>query len=198
MKTIILDIDGTLTDMWPIERSVLTYILGDDSRSIVEELRAYGFNDTYKIFSRLAKKQITKSSYYKLYNKTFKVLQEQGKLPKLEKYRLVDWVLANKRKYHFVYVTGGQKAETRYVLDQIGISNCLDFESSLDKSNYRFSKKTGLPFIKIKSEFSDCILITDSDSDVKGAIKAGVKYLKVAPNANTESIITGLSCILID
>ncbi len=106
---------------------------------------------------------------------------EKRLLPKPKKYPLVDWIVKNKNKYRFVYATGGKKPDTLYVLEQLGLINYFDLENSIDKTNYRFSKKTGLPFKKIKAKFPDCFVITDSESDCNGARLAGIKYIKIEP-----------------
>jgi hypothetical protein len=115
MKTIIFDIDGTLTDM-----------------SLLEKVVALGFAENC--------------------------------WPKPEKYPLVNWILKNKNNYRFVYATGGKGQE-----------------NSINKTNYRFPKKTGLPFIKIRKRYPDCVLITDSQTDCDGATIAKIRYIKIKP-----------------
>ena len=181
MKTIIFDIDGTLTDMWPIEKSVLLTMLGKEAGSEIEKLYLSGVKDTYSIFCIVSKRKIGKSNYRIIYNKKFSFLENKDQLPLPEKYPLVDLIKKNKPLYRFVYATGGQAKETRYVLKCLKLDSIFDFKNSLDKSNYRFSKSTGLPFNKIKATFSDCLLISDSQNDCNGAIKAGVPFIKIKP-----------------
>lgn len=179
MKTIIFDIDGTLTNIWPIEKSVLLRMTKGRYEDKMDELKKSGISDTYKIFLKVSSKRISKRKYFSLYNQSFLKLVN---LPKLVNYPIIDWIKKNRDKYIFVYATGGQKVETEYVLTQLGVINYFDLKNSVDKSNCRFSKKTSIPFRKIKSKYEDCILITDSDSDGIGASKAGIRFIKIKSN----------------
>jgi len=138
MKTIICDIDGTITNMEPIEKVALL---------------------------------------------------KSGKLPPPERYPLADWIFINKNKYHFVYATGGQQNETLYVLKSLGLARYFDLRNSISKTNCRFSKKTGIPLRKIKAKFKDCILITDSKDDCRGADLAGIPFILVKPRQKLLNLI---------
>lgn len=190
MKTIIFDIDGTITNMWPIEKSVLLYLAGKTLGNEIEELKKSGILDTYKIFLKVSGQRITKQKYFKLYDKAFSALLKNGQLPLPKKYPIVRWIIANRAKYHFVYATGGRRAETRYVLRQFGLACCVDFEYSIDKTNCRFSKKTGIPFKKIKSLFKDCLLISDGSEDCDGAMVAGIPFVLVTPEQTVNKIFS--------
>ncbi len=179
MKTIIFDVDGTLTNIWPIEKSVLLRMTKGKYEDEMEEFKKSGISDTYKIFRKVSGKKVSKRKYFTLYNQAF---LKSKIFPKLEKYPTVDWIKKNQNKYTFTYATGGQKLETECVLTQLGIIKYFDLENSVDKNNCRFSKKTGIPLKKIKSRYKDCILITDSDSDGTGASKASIRFIKIKPN----------------
>lgn len=153
MKTIICDIDGTLTNMEPIEKIVLSYLE--------------------------SKGKINRSEYYTRYNRVFLVLEKNNLLPNIQKYPMVNWIRKNKKKFNFVYVTGGMKSETIFALNQLGISKYFDLKNSISKDTYRFSKKSGIPFKKLKSRFKDCIVVTDSKNDCKGAQKAKIPYILI-------------------
>jgi len=181
MKTIIFDIDGTITNMWPIEKLVLLSLLNKKRETDIENSYQSGMRDTYKIFLAISKKKTNKVNYQKFYNQKFMLLENKRQLPKPEKYPAVDFILRNKTRYHFLFVTGGQDKETRYVLKRLGIYEIFDLANSLNKNNYRFSKSTGLPFKKIKKEFLDCLLISDSQSDCDGAKKAGMPFIIIKP-----------------
>ena len=179
MKTIIFDIDGTLTDMWPIEKSVLLSMLGNTKAAEVEEIHARGVKSTYQIFCKVLGTRITQAEYRRLYNRDFISLERKRLLPPPQPYPTVDWIRKNRNKYHFVYATGGQKLETAYVLKSFGIVRNFDAGYSISKSTYPFSKSTGLPFKKIKSRFPDCIVVTDSDGDVRGAKLANIPCIQI-------------------
>jgi phosphoglycolate phosphatase-like HAD superfamily hydrolase len=181
MKTIICDLDGTLTDMWPIEKSVLLSMLGKECERKIETLYGSGTKNTYLIFRSISKKKIGKAEYVKKYNRTFRILLRTNQLPTPVAFPIVNWLTENKNNYRFVYATGGQKEEAEYVLKKLKLSQFFDLEKSISKSNCRFSKKTGLVFKKLKRQFPDCFLITDSESDCVGAKRAKIGFIKIKP-----------------
>ncbi|MDO8529670.1 MAG: HAD hydrolase-like protein [bacterium] len=181
MKTIIFDIDGTLTDMWPIEKSVLLYMTDRKFEKDIEQVKLSGVSDTYKIFLKFSNRKMGKKKYIDFYNQSFSVLLKNGKLPVPEKYPLNKWIFTNKSNYNFVYATGGQQLETRYVLKSFGLLKYFDLENSIDKTTCRFSKKTGIPFKRVKSKFKDCVLISDSKTDCNGARLTKIPFILVKP-----------------
>jgi len=187
MKTIICDIDGTLTNLWPIEKKILSCLLPKETFDCIEKLKRSGVSETYLIYRKIANIQITKKVYRKKYNKMFEQLWEKELLPPIEKFPLADWVLSN-QQYQYVYTTGGQQAETLYALEQLGILQLFDIQNSIDKTRYPFSKKTGLPFKKILKKYQDCILVTDSRSDCEGAKKVGMFYVLVKPGVTVSQL----------
>lgn len=188
MKTIIFDIDGTLTDMWPIEKSVLLALLGKKFSNVIENIYQSKIKDTYAIFCKISQSRIGRKNYARCYEQAFSELERNGLLPKPIKYPIIRWIVKNKTKYNFVYATGAQAKETIYVLQGLGLKEVFDFNNSLNKNNCRFSKATGLPFKKIKNKFPDCFVVTDSQSDCRGARRAGIPYLKIKPNQAAASI----------
>src|SRR5687767_16022043 len=120
MKTIICDIDGTLTNLWLMERLVLSCLLGDPQLPVIERLKKSGTSETYKIFKSLSSQKMNKKEYQQKYIQTFKKLEKENFYSDLEKYPLVEWIIRNPY-YHFVYVTGGQKVEALYALKNLGI-----------------------------------------------------------------------------
>lgn len=189
MKTIICDIDGTITNMWPIEKSVLLYMTDRKFEKDIERIKLSGISDTYKIFLKFSNRKISKKEYTDFYNQSFCTLLKKGKLPAPEKYPLVKWIFANRNKYRFVYATGGQRSETLYVLKSFELTKYFDLENSTDKTACRFSKKTGIPFRKIKSKFKDCVLFSDSKADCSGAVLAKVPFILVKPKQNYFDLI---------
>src|SRR3989338_8434414 len=77
MKTIIFDIDGTLTNMWPIEKSVLLYIASGRYENEIEELKKSGISETYKIFLKVSDKKESRSAYVASYNLAFLKLNRE-------------------------------------------------------------------------------------------------------------------------
>ena len=180
MKTIICDIDGTLTDMWPIEKSVLLFMTDRKFANYLEQLKCSGISDLYKLFTKITRESIGKQKFFIIYNQAFEILLEENNLPKPKKLPLVKWIKLNSSKYIFVYATGGQRLETRYVLENLGLAPFFDFKNSIDKTSCRFAKRTGITFLKIKSKYSDCLLITDSLSDCEGTVIAKIPCVIIA------------------
>jgi len=188
MKTIICDIDGTITNMWPIEKSVLLYMINIKFEQKIEQMKSAGITD-YDIFLYFSSQKISQKKYIDIYNQSFFILLQSGRLPVPEKYYLVQWIFTQKNKYRFVYATGGQRPETLYVLRSLGLTECFTLEDSIDKTVCRFSKKTGIPFRKIRSKFNDCILISDSKSDCNGAALVQMPFILVKPKQNYFDLI---------
>lgn len=179
MKTLIFDIDGTITDSWPIEKAILLFLTEKKFEKEIEKNKTAGISDIYRIFCKISPQRIGKKQFYLLYNRGVKKLIVQKSLPTPKKYPLVDWIVANKTNYRFVYATGGQRPETLYILKKFGLLDFFDLKNSIDKTFYRFSKKSGRPFQKIKIKFPNCLLITDSKNDCLGATLAKVPFVKI-------------------
>jgi HAD superfamily hydrolase (TIGR01549 family) len=182
MKTIIFDIDGTLTDMWPIEKSVLLRMTKGKYKKEINALKAMNISDTYIIFRNATKKSINKTEYWRRYNRAFSMLLRTANLPRPKPYSSVDWIIKNKNRYRLVYATGGQEKETKYVLKKLKIFDLFDDANSITKNRCRFSKKTGISFRKLKKEFGDCLLVADGDNDIIGARRAGIQFIKIKNN----------------
>lgn len=165
--------------MWPIEKQVLLYMTDIKFEKYIEQIKLSGASDTYKIFLKFSNRKMNKKKYTDFYNQSFSVLLKNGRLPMLEKYPLVNWIFANRTRYRFVYATGGQQLETRYVLRKLGLAEYFDIADSVDRTTCRFSKKTGIPFRKIKSKFKDCVFVSDSEADCRGATLAQVPFILV-------------------
>lgn len=189
MKTIILDIDGTLTDMWPIEKAVLLKMLKKDNALKIESFYKLGIKDTFVLYKKTSKLNTRKLIYKKMYNDCFLTLQRLKQLPKPVKYPITNWIKNNKNRYQFVYATGGQQLETNYVLKALKLDTIINNKQSINKTNCKYSKITGIPFKKIKTRFPDCTLITDSDSDCIGATKAKIPFIKIKSGQKTTTDI---------
>lgn len=158
-----------------------------------EGLKMSGISDTYMIFTKATGQKLTKAVYWRWYNRAFEKSVLEKKLPQPQRYPIVDWIKANKNNCRFIYATGGQEKETQYVLDRLGIRKYFDIENSITKNQCRFSKRTGIPFRKIKKKFGDCIVIADGGNDYKGARKANLGFLKIKPGATFKRKTIGRS-----
>lgn len=187
MKTIIFDIDGTITSMWPIEKSVLLAMLGKEAGPTIENVYQSGITDTCKLFSTVSRSKIGKAKYRRIYNQTFVLLERNKCLPKAIEYPVVTWIRENKAQFHFVYATGGQAKETAYILSSLKLESIFDLRNSLNSDNCRYPKSTGLPFKQMKAKWGECFLVTDSQSDCDGARRANISYLQIKPGQKFEN-----------
>jgi FMN phosphatase YigB (HAD superfamily) len=175
MKTLICDIDGTLTDLWPVEAMVLKELLGDEKLPEIQKLRNKGIRETLKIYRKISREKISKRDFTQKYNRKFLEMEKKNQLPQLKKFPLVSLIMKNS-SLNFVYATGGQRNEALYALKSLGIIQYFDLKYSVDKTSCRFGKKTGIPFKKILKKYSDCLLLTDSQSDCDGARFVGISF----------------------
>lgn len=179
MKTLIFDIDGTLTDMWPIERAVLQSLVPGVSRSIFDVARKG--RDVLSTYKTLTKRKLPKKAFREVYDRKFSALWKCGALPRPVAYPLVEAIKNNQLRFHFVCATGGSEDEARYVLDLLGLKDIFDFTESVSRNSSRFSKKSGVPLRKIWNKYPDSLFVTDSESDVEGARRAGLPAVMIKP-----------------
>lgn len=187
MKTIICDIDQTITDMWPLEKAVLTTMLGEKNSARIQSLKEGRQSSLFDIYRSITKNPYAQKTFYQKYNKITAVLWKKQKLPRLEKFPLVKWITDRKKTYTFVYATGGQRTESLYALSTLGIIDCFDIEKSIDKTTYPFSKKTGIPFKRILNSYPDCIVVSDSDVDCHAARNCGIPAVKLTPRQEVDT-----------
>lgn len=178
--------------MWPIERSVLLHMTDKKCKTCIDALKISGVSDTYKIYRKISGNTINKEKFTALYNQSFAYLLKYANLPRPKPYPLVRWMQTNSDRFNFVYATGGQRLETLYVLDKLGLTQYVDSSNSIDKTVCRRSKKSGIPFIKIKSIYNDCLLISDSTNDCLGAHRAKIPCILVKPGQKIVSVPDGL------
>ena len=179
--TIIFDIDGTLTDMWPLERAVIAAMLGPRASKHIDALKETCQYSNLRLYRTCAHSTISAQAFRERYNRVFQSLARRRALPVLKPSPLVGWIRTNKNRFRFVYATGGQAQETWYVLKRLRILNAFEISRSIDRSSCRFCKSTGIPFLRIQRAVADeCIMVTDSIADVRGAKKAVIPSILVA------------------
>lgn len=191
-RTVIFDIDGTLTNIWPIERVVLAKMLGLRQPEELDRQKTLKHHTNFEIYLRCARVRCSKQEFTQCYNSAFLQLKAAKKLPSLKPFPIVSWLKTAADSFHFVYATGGQQAETLYVLENLCILSFFDLRSSVDKTTYRYSKSTGIPLRKIASQYPDSLLITDSESDCRGAILASIPFLRIQPGQTDLSMLSVL------
>lgn len=174
MLTLIFDIDGTLTCMWPIERAVLLAMIGENVRKQLDLQKNLGINELYSLYCAFSEVILTKTEFYRLYSETFDNLKRNEALPSPQPYNAVQFIKRNPKSFRYVYATGGIKAETEFVLDALGIKRRFDLLNSTSKDNCKYPKRTGIPFQIIQRTLGSCCLISDSETDMEGAVKAGI------------------------
>lgn len=122
MKNVALDIDGTLTDLWPVERQVLMTLVPKSAH--LDEIRERCGSVLYTIYRAAGGKPTTKMQFRRRYKTMFLKLRRQGLLPSLRPYSLAASLRAFAGVCRLVYVTGGLAAEAEYALECLAL---LDF-----------------------------------------------------------------------
>lgn len=191
-KTLIFDIDGTLTNLWPIERVVLAEMLGVPQPEKLDRQKTFKRNTNYEIFLRCSRVRCSKQEFTQRYTSVFLQLKAAKRLPVPKLFLIVAWLKDAADSFHCVYATGGQRAETQYVLEELGISSLFDLTASVDKTTCRYSKSTGIPLRKIAARYPNCLLITDSESDCRGAHIANIPFLRIQPGQIDLSVLSVL------
>jgi phosphoglycolate phosphatase-like HAD superfamily hydrolase len=182
MLTLIFDIDGTLTDMWPIERCVLAQIIQKTCIDQINTLKNRGINDLYTLYCMVTHSRPGKLTFRSRYREAFIQLNANNMLPKPVAYQAVKFISNNQQIYRYVYATGGLKIEAEYILFSFGIDTLFDLKQSISRDTYKYSKLTGLPFRKLNMMLKPSLIIADSKSDRMGATIAKVPVLLLKPN----------------
>lgn len=182
MLTLILDIDGTITNMWPIERAILLAMAPMANSKEIDLLKNNNINDLFFIYTKISSSKTQKSTFIKLYRDTFVILSNKNSLPVPVEYKIVDFIRKNASLYNYVYATGGLRAEAEYILDSFDIKHLFDLETSVSRDTCVYSKKTGKPFMQILKKYNHCFFVTDSQSDLIGAKKANMPTRLLKPN----------------
>lgn len=179
MKTIIFDLDGTIADLWPLERAtLLKFFLKQNSiKKELNKLHASGIKNLFTLFQTFSKKNIELFEFEKKYLKNQKQLEKENKIPKLKIFLQPNFL---SEKYNYVLITGSPLSEALLVLKKTGCDKIFSKKNILAKGTYPGSKKTGEPFLIIKKIIGDqAIVIGDSDDDIIGAKIANFNCLKI-------------------
>jgi phosphoglycolate phosphatase-like HAD superfamily hydrolase len=179
METLIFDIDGTLTEIWPLERAILCNLNLTVMPTELDTLYQSGIRDLYVLYKKIATPYISKSEFRKSYDDMCQQLWSKGALPQLTAYTLVEFIKQYANRYQFIYATGGGEVETKYVLNSLGIGQYFNINDSISRNTCKFKKSTGIPLRKILIKYPNSILITDSQSDLSGARKIGMRTLLI-------------------
>lgn len=179
MRALIFDIDGTLTDLWPLERQILLELLKLRTSQVIDRLHSNQKNP-YLIYKKMSKKNDTFANFRRKYKRK---LQSTNQIPNLQVFNTVKFIRKNNDKYVFLYATSSCKLEAELILKKLTTLEFFDLRSSINSDNCAYAKKTGVPFKKIITSYPQSVLITDSKDDAKGAAKANVATLVIKPNA---------------
>lgn len=179
MQTLIFDIDGTLTSLWPLERAVLLALCPSATLISLDTLYQTKTKDLYALYKRSSPSPCRKTVFRKMYDTTCHNLWKEGKLPSLSAYPAAVFVKKMYQKYQFLYATGGGQIETEYVLEVLGVKPYFNLRDSVSRTTCRYKKSTGIPFKKIAKLYPDAVLVTDSYDDTVGAKKAGLKSILI-------------------
>ena len=193
MSAIIFDLDGTIADLWPLERETLLAIAGarrdPEVRNALEPLAASysGGRPLWKIFRSLFPNRFgSERAFRARYDEVQAELIRTGSCPSFPTYLRRE---AMERTFGIAFglATGSSRAEAEYVLKAIG---CREFFSSvliLTRENGGAEKGSGRVLTTLRKRFGGRIaFIGDSDSDEKEAAVAGVPFFRV--NGSSEGL----------
>lgn len=151
MKTIIFDLNGTLADVEPIERFTLMQVPADASTE--DGLAAY--------------------------QEAQRLLIAEGRMPTPPTF-LERRMLEGLAGFSFALVTASPRTEVEFVLAQTGCLDLFEKDLVLCKGEYPGSKRTGEPFVALKTRIgTNAIVIGDTSADEEGAVAAGFPCVKV-------------------
>lgn len=188
MTTLIFDIDGTLTDMWPIEQSVLLAMTPQPDSGRLDQLKAQGLSELWLLYTRSSCTKIAAVAFRAQYRQSFIELAERGKLPTPKPYQTVSFISENSERYKFVFATGGLEVEAKYVLSSLGLDRYFDLERSTSRDTCIFSKATGIPFRQLAKLYPQCLVVTDGDTDMLGAKRAKIPAIQLKSNQRLTNI----------
>lgn len=209
MATIIFDLDGTLVDLWPIERATLVAMflkLTDYEKKLLPtklNLLKKSRNDLFKIFNSLfakySDKKISRQRFNKLYDEIQRSLIKTKTYPKIKKYIDREPLMRLKNKYTLALVTGSRTQELNYLLKTAKFTDIFIKDLIICSDTMKQPKNTGIPFKAISERNpGPIVVIGDSGSDKLGAQKAKIPYVIIKKGKKIKYAIRALKKYLGD
>ena len=177
MITIYFDIDGTLTDMWPLEKKVLQSLCQDASLSQLDSVRQVAKKDLYSAFKLVDKaaRSCTLKQFRTGFAASLDSLVAKQQQPNLVAYPTVCFIKENADKARFCYATGGTAKEAKIVLDCLGIASLFDINRSYSRDNLPYPKNDVRFFKSLQEKTVEPFcFVGDSQLEVSAAIRAGI------------------------
>ena len=201
MKPIIIfDLDGTLVDLWPIERRTLEAVIQNkllENRVIsgrLNRIKKSGENSLWKIYKITCKTFRVdaisrKKEFLTRYDYSQKRLIRSGGYSCPQVYFRSSDLRKLATNYQLALVTGSNEQEAKFVLREAGVDTLFKDALLMTRDKIKFSKVTGMPFKRIaKFGENGAIVIGDGTSDKIGARKAGLPFLDVR-EIRTEGVL---------
>lgn len=195
MPLLLLDVDGTITSTWPLERTTMLFMadcLDDDASmrrleaiaaqsdhalSLVELMNAVFSDVVYDL-----------PDFYRAYDQAQRELLREKLLPSLSVYlspEMLAWT--SDLNVSVGIATGSPSQEVSYVLSELGCESLVDPAFVVDRDTGGLEKATGVPLRTLADRATGkTVFIGDSHSDREGAERANIFFIQ------TDSTAAGL------
>jgi len=185
MPTIIFDLDGTIANLWPIERITLARI-AKEFFGIPEETAYQRLDSAYNaktrslrtLLQRCIEKRISNERFVKLYQNVQAQCIRQKKYPILIPLIPPSTIQECSRENTLALVTGSYTREAQYVLRVLNIQRYFKKRLIITADDMNVGKESGIPFQQImKKTKGPWRVIGDSESDKAGAMRCNITFI---------------------
>lgn len=179
MKTIIFDLDGTIADLWPLERETILRMAKNTNPDLLNKLYRQGQRNLLDLFQSIGGQKISRE----VFDQQYQIMQQkmilENKCPPFPIF-LQEPFLKNMSGICFGLLTGSFRSEAEFVLQRTGCRKYFYDSLVFCRGEYQGEKLSGEPYLEIiKRIGSKFVMIGDSEGDVLGAARAGIIGIRV-------------------